>query len=199
MTTDQLTPISNDTHSTSPSPVSVRDGLEGLMSERSAHLRYLQRRVGAADAEDLLQQALARAAEKWGTLRDPARALPWFYALMRRVVADHYARLHRWSRSDDAASSLSDDADACAPAPDDGPRVCGCSLGLLDGLKAEYAVLLRCVDLNEMSLAEVAQQLGITANNAAVRLHRARRALRDALAKTCGTTSARACVDCCCA
>jgi hypothetical protein len=38
----------------------------------------------------------------------------------------------------------------------------------------------------------------VTTNNAMVRLHRARRALRSLLQEHCGTTSLRACLSCVC-
>jgi RNA polymerase sigma-70 factor (ECF subfamily) len=76
--------------------------------------------------------------------------------------------------------------------------VCGCSLGVLDALHAEYAEVLRRVDINEEPLEDVARALSITSNNAKVRLHRARKALRTALLSYCGTDSARACAGCAC-
>jgi RNA polymerase sigma-70 factor (ECF subfamily) len=47
-------------------------------------------------------------------------------------------------------------------------------------------------------VTEVARELGLNANNAMVRLHRARNALRERLASHCGTTTARSCSDCGC-
>ena len=47
-------------------------------------------------------------------------------------------------------------------------------------------------------MPELADGLGITVNNASVRLHRARRAMRDALCEHCGTDSLRSCQDCPC-
>ena len=58
--------------------------------------------------------------------------------------------------------------------------------------------MLEQVDLEDRSLDDVARELGITVNNATVRLHRARRALREALAEHCHTTSVRECLDCGC-
>jgi hypothetical protein len=58
---------------------------------------------------------------------------------------------------------------------------------LLPNLKAEYAEVLRRVDLEETPLPRVATDLAITTNNATVRLHRARQALRRQLERSCGT------------
>ena len=45
---------------------------------------------------------------------------------------------------------------------------------------------------------EVAGELAITPNNAAVRLHRARTALRRQLERSCGTCATHGCLDCRC-
>ena len=45
-------------------------------------------------------------------------------------------------------------------------------------LKPEYRDALRVVDLEDGKLSDLAEQSGITAENAAVRVHRARKALR---------------------
>jgi RNA polymerase sigma-70 factor (ECF subfamily) len=49
-----------------------------------------------------------------------------------------------------------------------------------------------------LSLIEAAARLDITHNNATVRLHRARKALRDAMEAHCGVTDPQACAACRC-
>ena len=43
-----------------------------------------------------------------------------------------------------------------------------------------------------------AEDLGITPNNATVRLHRARKALKRELERSCGTCATHGCLDCGC-
>ena len=69
---------------------------------------------------------------------------------------------------------------------------------LLPTLKPEYAAMIERVDLKEQPLSGVAEALGITANNAAVRLHRARIALKRQLERSCGTCATHGCLDCRC-
>jgi RNA polymerase sigma-70 factor (ECF subfamily) len=69
---------------------------------------------------------------------------------------------------------------------------------LLETLRPEYADAVRRVDLDEISVQELAREAGITANNAAVRLHRARLALKRQLEKSCGTCVTHGCLDCAC-
>jgi DNA-directed RNA polymerase specialized sigma24 family protein len=56
--------------------------------------------------------------------------------------------------------------------------ICGCVSRLLETLKQEYRDGLHTVELEERSLGELAGKAEITSNNAAVRAHRARQALR---------------------
>lgn len=58
-------------------------------------------------------------------------------------------------------------------------KICRCVAGGLEELKPEYREALRIVDIDEQPVAKLAEQYGITENNAAVRVHRARGALRN--------------------
>jgi RNA polymerase sigma factor (sigma-70 family) len=164
-----------------------------LEPQREAFLAFLRNRLPPADdAEDLLQRALLRAVEKAATLRDVESAVPWFYRVLRRTLADAYAR-----HADDERRLSGLDEAWDEPAPE---RVefCKCTVGLLRSLRPDYADILRRVDVEGESLAEVARASSITANNATVRLHRARKALREAVVRCCGVESTRAYVDCTC-
>lgn len=58
-------------------------------------------------------------------------------------------------------------------------------------LKPEYADIVGQVELGERSIAEVASEKGLAANNATVRLHRAGAALRRRRVEMCGTRPGR--------
>jgi RNA polymerase sigma factor (sigma-70 family) len=164
-----------------------------LMADRATYLAFMRGRVrSGADAEDLLQQALMRATERASDLRDPERARAWFFQILRRTLADHHAQ---WAGRESKLELLAADIEEGTP---EEVATCGCSLGQLDRLRPEYAELIRRVDLDDEPLAVAAAAIGITTNNATVRLHRARKALRDLLRKACGTDSIRSCLDCSC-
>src|SRR5688572_23111358 len=76
--------------------------------------------------------------------------------------------------------------------------ICECVYGLIPTLKAEYSDILRAVEMEGQGLADVAQRLAITPGNAAVRLHRARLALKGRLEGSCGTCTEHGCLDCTC-
>lgn len=173
--------------------VSAAELATALEGHRGAFLSFLRSRLPAGnDAEDLLQRALLRALEKVATLRDAESVVPWFYRVLRRTLADEYAR-----RADDERrrSGLDEAWDEAEAEP---VELCKCTVGLLRSLRPDYADILRRVDVEGESLAEAARAASITANNATVRLHRARKALREAVIDCCGADSPRAYVDCDC-
>ena len=63
--------------------------------------------------------------------------------------------------------------------------LCGCLHDAMRMLRPDYADILRRIDLEEQPREQVATELGLTANNVGVRLHRARRALRKKLEEIC--------------
>lgn len=171
----------------------ARELLVMLAEQRSAFLAFVRKRLrSGADADDLLQQALLKAASSIDTVRDGERIEAWFYRVLRNTIADHHLE---WARRESQVELLAREASEAAP---EEAAVCGCSLGVLDTLRGEYAEILRRVDIDEESLDDAARAVGITPNNAKVRLHRARKALRRALLSFCGTDSARACASCGC-
>lgn len=112
-----------------------------------------------------------------------------------RLTGDHHADRARRESRDGRLEALT--PDAAAP-PEGSVSVCGCSLGVLETLRPDYANILRRIDVDGEPLEDTARALSIAPNNAKVRLHRARRSMRAALLSFCGTDSARACLTCDC-
>jgi RNA polymerase sigma factor (sigma-70 family) len=169
-----------------------------LLDNRARFLGFLERRVGSRDvAEDLLQEALVRGLDRARSLRDQESAVAWFYRLLRNALTDHYRRRGAERR---ALERLAAEPLATEPPPDEEllHTVCACVASLLDTLKPEYAAILRRVELEGLPVGAFAAQAGITPNNAAVRVHRAREALRRQLQRCCQTCAAHSCVDCDC-
>jgi RNA polymerase sigma-70 factor (ECF subfamily) len=173
------------------------EALKLLVESHAEFLAFLERRVGSRElAEELLQQAYVRGIERGGAIDDDGSAVAWFYRLLRNALVDHARRndaasraLHRWA--DELASS---------PQVDESLHrtVCACVSKLLVTLRPEYAAALQAIELEGKKLGEFANQVGITPNNAAVRLHRARAALGERLRTSCGTCATHGCLDCTC-
>ena len=170
--------------------------LNNLLSRREEFLRFLGRRVGSREvAEDLLQSALLRSIDS-ADITDEVGIVIWFYRVLRNAVIDYYRK------NASAAKALECFArelqDAHVPSPDLRNEVCHCVIEVLNDLKPEYKEMLAAADMEERPLAEVAAKAEISANNAAVRLHRARQALRKQVRLTCGVCAEHGCVDCRC-
>jgi len=168
-----------------------------LVRNRARFLAFLERRVGTRDAaEEILQQAYVRGMDRGGGLRAGESAVAWFYRLLRNALADHRRRCDAERRALTAYAG-----EAAAVAGDDAgllEAVCGCVTGLVATLKPELAEIIHRVDLDGVPLRGYAARAGITANNAAVRLHRARQALGRQIRRTCAAGSVAALRDCDC-
>ncbi|TAJ17066.1 MAG: RNA polymerase subunit sigma-70, partial [Planctomycetota bacterium] len=62
----------------------------------------------------------------------------------------------------------------------------------------EYANALRRVEIDGVAVKDFADEAGISASNAGVRLFRARDALRARVRRSCGTCAEHGCLDCTC-
>ncbi|MFY0530246.1 sigma-70 family RNA polymerase sigma factor [Archangium gephyra] len=168
-----------------------------LLSNQAAFLSFLERRVGRRDvAEDLLQEVLARSIERLSTLRSEEAAVAWFYQALRNAVVDYYRRQGSSARALESLARELEGGDAATPEVQH--AVCECVGRLVASLKPEYAAALQGIEVEGTSVKGFAEEVGITANNAAVRVHRARTALRQKVEATCGKCAQEGCRDCSC-
>ena len=165
----------------------------GLRLHGAALRRYVAARVAPGEVDDILQLGAIRAIEKADQLRDASSLLPWLYRVHRTVLTGALRRMARERRLREAV--------AAEPAPvsfEEEEPICGCALALSRKLGERYATILGLVDVSGVSLSSAAETLGISVNNATVRLHRARAALKQRLFDHCGVASTRQCLDCRC-
>ena len=167
-----------------------------LLAERRVFLQFLERQVGDPHlAEDILQESWTKALEHVGSIRSEA-VEAWFYRVLRNAVIDRRRRSVAANRRLRQFAQQQEHPPQFDPAPAN--RACKCARALVDTLKPEYAVALKEVDLAGTSLAGYAEKAGITPNNAGVRVHRARKALRKKLLGYCRRCAESGCVDCTC-
>ena len=168
-----------------------------LVENHWSFLSFLTRRVGnPSDAEEILQAAFVKSVEKAISIRDDESVVAWFYRLLGNAVIDYYRHKDAERRALEGVARLNTEPET--PEPDIEQAIFQCIHDLLPTLKDDYSVLLRRIDLEEASVAEVAAETGMTANNTRVKLHRARTALRKQLKLSCGTCAEHACLDCDC-
>jgi RNA polymerase sigma-70 factor (ECF subfamily) len=194
--------MSLPTHPAIPEPAErdpqAPDVLRLLLDNHARFLGFLERRVGSRDeAEDILQEAFVRSIGRTDALRTPESAVAWFYRVLRNALIDHHRREGTRSQAFDRLASESEGG-VLVPDEELEAVACACITALLDTLKPEYGAALRRVDLDGLSVRGFAEEAGITAGNAGVRLHRAREALRRQVARSCGTCLDHGCLDCSC-
>lgn len=171
-----------------------------LTENRQSFLAFLTRRLGSeAVAEEVLQEAFVKGLEKASTLRETRNTVAWFYRLLRNAIVDHYR--HQAAESSalqQKALQQKSDEDLITEDAELKSTVCACILRLTATLKPEQAAILRGVDLEGASVAGFAQAAGISANNASVRLHRARLTLAQRVLESCGDCCRQGCAECEC-
>lgn len=170
--------------------------MQRLVDGHREFLAFLMRRVGSREtAEDILQTAFVRGLERGAEVRDEDSVVAWFYRVLRNAVVDHYR--HKAS-AERALEAYGREFDSVQPPPEIQEEICQCLNGLLASLKPEYGQALRLVDMEEASLKDLAARAGISEGNAAVRVHRAREALRKQVRLCCGTCAEHGCLNCSC-
>lgn len=171
--------------------------VEKLVDHHRRFLQFLEPRVGSREAaEDLLQIAFVKSLERGADLRDGESAVAWFYRLLRNALIDFYRHRDAERRALNRHAVEAQITTEIDTSLED--AVCQCVHGFIPTLKDEYATVLLAVERDGLPVNEAAARLGITPGNAAVRLYRARQALRQRLETACGTCTEHGCLDCTC-
>jgi RNA polymerase sigma-70 factor (ECF subfamily) len=169
-----------------------------LVDHHRQFLRFLESRLGDRSlAEDILQDAFVKSLAKPEDQRDETSSVAWFYRTLRNAVIDHFRRTGARSR---ALETLGREMEgAVEPPPELRDAICGCVAQLAATLKPEYEQAIRRIDVEGAPVQDFAAEAGITANNASVRVFRAREALRKQVKASCGTCAEHGCLECSCA
>jgi RNA polymerase sigma-70 factor (ECF subfamily) len=168
-----------------------------LLENHRAFLRYLERRVGdRALAEDILQDAFAKVVARPDQAPDEEAVVPWFYRTLRNAAVDQFRRRGAAERAYQAFARELETHET--PSEDMEAEICGCVSRLAATLKPEYAEALTTIEVAGTPVKDFAEQKGLSASNAAVRVFRARAALRKRVSESCGTCAEHGCLNCTC-
>lgn len=144
----------------------------------SVYVRFFRRYLRQPeDAEEAVQDFCLKALRAAVTLNDAGRIDAWLARILRNTLVDHYRRGAARRRAELAYWREAHATAVVPPSTDDGsPRYC--VRRLLERLEPRHAMILRRFYLDEQARESIAIELGLTANNVGVRLHRAKQALR---------------------
>lgn len=174
-----------------PAPVAT------LLENHRAFLRYLERRVGnRALAEDILQDAFAKVVARPDQAPEGEAVIPWFYRSLRNAAIDQFRRRAVADRAFEAFAHELETRESAGP--ELAGEICACVTRLATTLKPEYAEALQAIEVGGTTVKAFAEQNGLSPNNAAVRVFRAREALKKRVAESCGTCAEHGCLDCSC-
>jgi RNA polymerase sigma-70 factor (ECF subfamily) len=135
------------------------------------------------DARDVVQEAYLRAWKAIGKFRGEAQFSTWMYRITANASATNVRkrRRHRTEPLDDGFEPVDTHAEgqpaAAAESADSLDRIAGA----LDQLPPKLRELVVLKDVYGLPHEAIAEELGISVPAAKVRLHRARRKLRDML------------------
>lgn len=184
-----------------PRKTGLQEVIDLILDHESAFRAFLLKRLGDKSiSDDLFQQCLLRAVEHQHSIEHHESVVPWFYRVLRNAVIDYYrSKAVQFSRQETFERDAHALGDVDVPSLDEvRPTVCACLERVLTTLRPSYAELIQRIDLRGESTADVATALHISSSNALVRLHRARKAVRNGLEATCGVCTKHGCLNCTC-
>lgn len=150
-------------------PDDARERFEELLGEIIDPLRrYFARRADPDTAQDALAETLLVC---WRRLEEiPEPPLPWVYVVARNCLANLERGQRRQVRLSARITVVDPPQEVAPTPPEQDPDV----TATLAALRPEDAELLRLWAWEELSPSEIGEVLGISANAASIRLHRAR-------------------------
>ncbi len=155
----------------------------------------------AADAEEVVQDALWSAIRKIDTFRGDAALGSWLYRIVTNAACQKVRRTaHRRAEislddvlprfhEDGAPAAIVDDWSGRLDDPAIRSHVRATLSAAIDDLSPDYRALVIWRDVDGLTIAEAATSMGISLANAKTRLHRARLFLRKRLAVVMETAS----------
>lgn len=165
------------------------DLFDSLHTEYALRVKsYLRRFVGPAEAEDLAQEVFLKVHQGLATFRGQCKVSTWIFQIATHAALDRLrSPLHRLSNQEQTAS-LEAVPEPAAQGHEHQPlhrEMCHCIREFVDRLPLDFRTIIHLSELKELKLGEIAEVLDITPGAAKIRLHRARKALRERMEADC--------------
>jgi RNA polymerase sigma-70 factor (ECF subfamily) len=191
--------MSTGTEVTPPTAAVAGHDFDALYREhRQAVVNYLSGRVRPSDVEDLTQEVFAKANRALAGFRGEASVRTWLLRIASRTAVDHArSRQSQEERRTGPLPETATDGGASARVPEtlavpaEAPgavvrqEMHSCIREYVNRLAPAYREVIVLRDIEALSNEQVAARLGVGLDAAKIRLHRARRALRELLESNC--------------
>tara|TARA_R110002020_G_scaffold402013_2_gene612221 strand:+ start:8236 stop:9048 length:813 start_codon:yes stop_codon:yes gene_type:complete len=155
-----------------------------IVESRNRFLRFLRGRLSRSeDAEDVFQDFCLKVLRHYAQIENDERLDAWLGVTLKHTLTDYYRRKATQNRGAEAYAietkvTQHEATDTSEPA-------CTCLSAAMKMLRPSQAELLTRIDLRGEPRKVVATELGLSLNSLGVRVHRARTALRERIAKVC--------------
>ncbi len=157
--------------------------------------RYLARLVGMGEAEDLTQEVFLKISRSLDSFRGESSIATWVYRIATNAAIDRVRSPAYRSRVSSAPVEESREADEVVAAAEDRVfsaeedairrEMSGCVQDLMTQLPENYRTVLVLSEIEGMKNSEIAEVLGLSLETVKIRLHRARRRLKEILEANC--------------
>lgn len=152
--------------------------------------RYLRRYVGDKSvADDLMQETLVRISRGLSSFENRSNVKTWAFAIATRVAVDYYRQPEHRLKIVDVLDMADSEELAVDESAIDQRLAAGemdiCIREVVASLPEDYRAALVLHDLEEMTARQVAEICGIPISTVKIRVHRARKRLREALKTQC--------------
>ena len=161
-----------------------------LLPFRPQVQRHILAMIGdQVEAEELTQDTYVRALERSAQLRSPQAALAWLYRIATTVTLDRLRQRRPLAATFDEEEMASVAARQRPPSLLESAlersEMSDCVQRYLAALPDDYRIAILLHDAHGLSNPEIAALLGCSLATAKIRVHRARKRLRETLAAAC--------------
>lgn len=146
-------------------------------------------------AEELTQDIFVKVHNSLPTFRGESKVSTWIFRIATNACLDHFkSRTHKASERTDLLSSedllkatVPDDEHNLPTAEEEliDAEMSSCVRGYIDDLPEEYRAVILLHDLQGFTNPEIAKITGTTLENVKIRLHRARRKMKEVFSAKC--------------
>jgi len=138
-------------------------------------------------ADDLVQETFIRVNNNLENIRDAAKLQAWIFRIASNLCQDyfrHQGKAPQPGSEEISAETLPAKIPTIQKELEQG-QMRKCVFGLVNRLPESLRSVIILADVSEFSQREIAEILGITVDNVKIRLHRARKKLKDLLEEHC--------------
>lgn len=148
--------------------------------------RFIAKLVGDTwVADDLAQDTFIKVRENLKGLKDPSKLAPWIFRIARNRCLDHFRSGAKQNEKPEPKDGIKAFIEPLAQIQLEQQEMSRCVQDKIHLLPVPFRIILALADTMDFSHQEIADILNIEAGNAKVKLHRARKALKEILQKEC--------------